>query len=63
MKKVVFVDSSIITMLLSVEKMLSEKGGVLVVLYPNKQATDLFSVTSIDKIMKIFTDENELQHL
>ena len=63
MQKVVFVDSSIITLVLSVEKMLTEKGGALVVLYPNKQAAELFSVTSIDKITKILANENDLQHL
>ncbi len=60
MSKTAFVDSSIIALLLSTEKQLREKGGKIAILSPQQQAADLFSVTSIDKIIKIVSDKSEL---
>ncbi|MBL8028280.1 MAG: STAS domain-containing protein [Fibrobacteres bacterium] len=55
-----FVDSSIVTLLLAAEKGSSTNKGMLAILAPNQQALDLFTVTSIDKIIRIVPDENGL---
>jgi len=56
-----FVDSSIVSMLLSLEKKLSAKGGGLIILSPRQQAMDLFSVTSVDRIIRIVSSKEELR--
>jgi anti-anti-sigma factor len=63
MSKTEFVDSSIVALLLSTDKTLTEKKGKLAILAPNNQAIDLFAVTSIDKIIKIVSNDNELRFL
>jgi anti-anti-sigma factor len=60
MKATSFIDSGIVTALLSAEKAIQATGKKLYLISPSEQAQELFAVTSVNKIIAITDDEQNL---
>ena len=57
--EVEFVDSSGLTAIVSTLKSLSLSGGEMVICGVGKNLTNLFKLTKLDRVFKIFGDENQ----
>ena len=59
MSKVEFIDSSGLSALVSVHKILNSKGSVLALLQPQSQAQTALRLTMLDKVFKVFFSREE----
>ena len=59
MSKVEFIDSSGLSALVSVHKILNSKGSVLALLQPQSQALTALRLTMLDKVFKVFLSRDE----
>jgi anti-anti-sigma factor len=60
MKAASFIDSGIVTALLAAEKAIRQTGKKLTLISPSEQARELFAVTSINRIIAITDNEENL---
>ena len=61
MKETAYIDSGIVTALLSAEKQISRYGKKLYIINPSSQARELFTITSVNRIIPVIDSEQELQ--
>ena len=60
LSKTAFINSGIVTVFLAAEKLVQKYGKRLFLIHPSEQAMELFTVTSVNRIITILDNEKDI---
>jgi anti-anti-sigma factor len=60
--KITYLDSGALNVLIYAHNSLKKKGGALVLIQPNEYVKDVLEVVGLDKLVKIYTSEEDFRN-